>query len=101
MTSGLLATGVAGRRPVLGASEPSGTILLGTEHGYTANDPATGESLWSVDLDPADWGCSLSSPDHWVVLGGEYGDSDGPERVLCCSTTGGTTEVLETTPAEM
>lgn len=71
-----------------GVSEPSGTILLLGDHGYAAVDPGSGEQLWSLDIDPDDWWCSLSNPHPWLNLGADDGDADGPERVLCTNPTG-------------
>lgn len=71
-----------------GVSEPSGTILLDTDHAFEALDPATGQVRWSVAED-ADHSCSPAT----VTASGTA--ADGPDGVLCVSPADETMQVRD------
>ena len=71
-----------------GVSEPSGTILLHTDHTFEALDAATGQVRWSVAED-ADHSCSPAA----VTASGTA--ADGPDGVLCVSPADGTMQVRD------
>ena len=73
-----------------GVSEPSGTILLRDDHGYSAVEPVTGEQLWSAEVDPTQL-CELSS----LYPSQKRGAGDGLERVVCSETAVGTIQVRD------
>lgn len=71
-----------------GVSEPSGTILLDTDHSFEALDSSTGQMRWSVPEDP-DHSCSAAT----VTASGTA--ADGPDGVLCVSPADGTMQVRD------
>ena len=67
----------------------SGTILVYTDGGCRALDPATGDVRWSVQ----DRWCQL--PLQSAAWASSAAQGDGSQRVLCGNTTDGTVEVRD------
>ena len=75
-----------------GVSEPSGTILLDTDHAFEALDPATGQVRWSVPVDD-DHFCRPPSGIGSGTM--DSATAKGPERVLCAAIADGTIQLRD------